>query len=336
MLTIDGTNNRDVSLPLLLRKLHLHHIGHCDSMSFHHSFRSDYDVRRVRIRLFHISIAHLHQGHFSSGNRHLLSIGETWHLRRRRDQKIRGSKGLSDRVDATCDSVTSRHVESGGVRPCRLGEKLFGECGDGVSDGMLRESFGGSDEEGDESEGQLGGVDKQGELHDTGTALRNGSSLVEHDRRHFVHTLQRLPALDQYPIRGSHSCSNHDCCRRGETQTARTGDSQDCDGSLESHFQRLFQSQCTRQIGIFLRVVLDDNPDGKGQKRESDDKRHEVSGDSIGELLDRGPVCLGFLDESDDLSKGRLVADVGCFHDQDAFLVDGSTDYGTSWKDTGY
>ncbi len=146
----------------------------------------------------------------------------------------------------------------------------------------------------------------------TGTALGQRSRLVDDQRVDLPHHLDCLGVLEQDARRGGLARRDHDRHRRRQAQCAGAGDDQDRDGVDQSVGHR--------------RVRSPDGPDREGQNSDDDDRRNEVTGDLVGQFLDRRPGALSLGDHLNDAGQEGVGADPLGLDHQGARRVDRRTD----------
>ena len=115
-----------------------------------------------------------------------------------------------------------------------------------------------------------------------GLASGNRSGLVEQHRAYRLNTFQALAALDEDPVLGSFTRTDHDSGRRGETQCAWT-----------RHHQHGHRGHDSRNPGIASSgqgddlQIADDRPGDERQRRNDQHHRHKNARDRICQALDR-------------------------------------------------
>ncbi len=143
--------------------------------------------------------------------------------------------------------------------------------------------------------------------HDARLAFRERARLVDHQRVDALERLERLRILEEHTHRGGTPDPDHDRHRRRQAEGARTRDDEDGDGVDEG----------VREA----RLGAGEGPHEESEPSGRDDARHEVAGDLVGELLDRGTTALRLCDEADNLSEEGVATDPFGFHHEAAVAV---------------
>ncbi len=76
----------------------------------------------------------------------------------------------------------------------------------------------------------------------------------------------------------------------------------------------------------------DEPPDGKSERGNGDDGRHEPCGDGIGQCLGRRPAALGFPNQRDDLGQHRVGTDPCRTHHEHALAVERPAGHGCAHR----
>ena len=142
--------------------------------------------------------------------------------------------------------------------------------------------------------------------------LGERAGLVHNERIHLSHHLDRLGVLEQHAGSRAFASGHHDRQWRREPQRARAGDDQ-------------HRHRCDQGIG-HARLWPDEHPDSERDDGDKNDRRDEVSGDDVGQLLNRRTAPLRLGDHLYDLGEQCLGADLLCAHGQGAGPVDGRAD----------
>ena len=115
-----------------------------------------------------------------------------------------------------------------------------------------------------------------------------------------VSTLRRTSIASAFlkstPIVAPLPVADHDRHRRGEPESARAGDDQDRDRIDQRVRQARLRARRAAQTANVMIAI-------------SDDDRNEVSGDDVGQLLNRRAAALRLADHRDDAREQSLRAD---------------------------
>ena len=130
--------------------------------------------------------------------------------------------------------------------------------------------------------------------NDLGLSLGQRAGLVHDQRVHLAHDLDGLGVLEQHAGRRAFARSHHDGHRRRQAQRARTRDDQHSHGV----------DQGVGQAGL----GADQCPYGERDDGRGHDRRDEVAGHHVRQLLDRRTGALGLRDHMHDLGEQRLGA----------------------------
>ncbi len=144
-----------------------------------------------------------------------------------------------------------------------------------------------------------------------GTALGDGTGLIQNHGLDGVGVLQRLGGLEQNAVFRAFSGPHHDCHRGGKTQGAGAGDYQHryADGQGE------------------LKGLPQQHPDHKGKDRNADNRRDEYTADFVRQLGNGGLGVAGLLHQPDDLGEGGVVPNLLRPESEIARFIDGGGDY---------
>ena len=123
--------------------------------------------------------------------------------------------------------------------------------------------------------------------------------------RHF----KGFTRLDENAIFCALACANHDGDRRGKTERTGAGDDEDGDGDGESKLQA-----CPRK-----------KPDHTDDDSNRDDHRNKDARDFIRHACNRCLRCARFIDQANDLTDGRILADARRTERDVSILDDGRT-----------
>ena len=138
-------------------------------------------------------------------------------------------------------------------------------------------------------------------------ALGQRTGLVHHQRVHLLHGFQRLGILDQHAQCRAATGADHDGHRRGQSQRARAGDDQ--------HRHRVDDGMGE------ARLRSPDAPYCQCGECRQHHRRHEISGNHVGQALDRRARTLCLAHHVHDLSEQRIGADALGAHQQAAGTV---------------
>ena len=149
--------------------------------------------------------------------------------------------------------------------------------------------------------------------HHLRLAFRERAGLVDHQRVHFLHALERFRVLDQHAQLRAAADADHDRHRRGKAKRARAGDDQHAHGGDQSEGEARFRPKR--------------GPGGKGDERHRDHRRHEPAGDPVGQPLNRRAAALRARHHLHDLREQRVAPDLVGAHHEAAAHVDGGADH---------
>ena len=143
--------------------------------------------------------------------------------------------------------------------------------------------------------------------------LRQRSRFIDDESGDFFHQLDCAGVLDKNTGVRAAADADHDRHRRGEPKRAGTSDDEDRDGIHDRVGEAGFGS--------------DPHPGDESHERCQQDRGHKVTGDFIGESLDRRAAALRFRNHLHDLRQHGFVADSLRFHDEAAGVVESAADY---------
>src|SRR2546423_11959898 len=139
-------------------------------------------------------------------------------------------------------------------------------------------------------------------------SFRERAGLIDDERGHFLHDLERAGVSDQHPGMRAATDTDHDRHWRGQAKRAGTRNDQDRD--------RVHDRVPEPRLGA------DPNPRHERDQRGNEDGGNEIARDFVRQALDRGAAPLRFRDHPDDLSEHRIVTDALRFHQEAASVVE--------------
>ena len=151
-------------------------------------------------------------------------------------------------------------------------------------------------------------IRRRDDFGDARFPFRQRAGLIHDEGRHFLHQLDGAGVLDQDTGMRAAAHADHDRHWRGQAERARTRDDQNSNGVDD-------------RVGE-ARLGTEPDPRDESNQRRKQNRRHEITGDSVRETLDGRAAALRFGNHPHDLGENGFVADALGFHNETAGVVE--------------